>query len=160
MKLKIDPYDPKSVDKAIKQVEQYKVRLNQKEKLLLERLSSMGATNVSISFANAIYNGDNDVNVRVELTDNKATILAEGQAVCFIEFGTGVRYGYGYSGQKPSGIVGIGEFGKGKGSNPKGWWYGHNLHSFGNPPNEGMYKTVQGLAEEILKVAREVFSHD
>lgn len=160
MKIKIDPLDPKSIENAIKQVEEYKVRLKQKEFELLERLSAMGATQVSLRFANAIYSGENDVSVRVELNDNKAVIVAEGQAVCFIEFGTGIRYGFGYSGQKPAGIVGIGEYGKGKGNNPKGWWYGHSEHTYGNPPNEGMYRTVQALSEEILKIAREVFSRD
>lgn len=159
--LTINPFDRKSILKANKYIQEKKATFKAKETELLSRLAFMGATRVSIRFSQAIYGDDHDVVVSTLLYDNQAVIKAQGEDVCFIEFGAGVRYGYGYEGERPEGIVGIGEYGKGKGKNPKGWWYtgkdGKGHHSYGNPPAMAMYKTKVELAEEISTIAREVF---
>ena len=161
MKIEIDPYDSKSIANARKFVETYKNQLKAKENMLLERLSFMGATRVSLGFSQAIYGEDKDFEVSTEVIGNEAIIKVQGESVCFIEFGAGVRYGYGYKGERPEGIVGIGEYGKGKGKNPKGWFYtgkdGKSHHSYGNPPAMVMYNTSLELAESINEIAREVF---
>ena len=151
----------KAYDKAIKFFRDYANNLEKKQQELLERLAFLGATRVSLGFSRAIYGDDIDVKVDVQIKKNKAIIRANGQDVCFIEFGAGIRYGNGYPSNRPEGIVGIGEYGKGHGNDPKGWWYtgkdGSSHHSYGNPPNAVMYNTSLELAEEISKIAREVF---
>ena len=148
-------------DEAIKFFRDYAKDLEKKERMLLERLAFMGATRVSLGFSRAIIEGENDVKVTVDVKQNKAVIIAQGEQVCFIEFGAGIRYGEGYLGNKPEGIVGIGEYGKGKGKNPKGWWYtgndGSSHHTYGNPPNMPLYNASVELAEQIGEIAREVF---
>ena len=160
MKITINPYDGKSIHDALKAVVQYKSWLVLKEKQLLEKLAFMGATRVSLGFARAVYKGDTDITISTRVTGNTAIIQANGEQVAFIEFGAGVRFGYGYQGTRPEGIVGIGEYGKGKGKNPKGWWYtGANgsEHTYGNPPAQALYTTVVELAESITDIAKEVF---
>ena len=162
MRIVINPLDPKSIKKAQKQVLAYKTWLESKEKELLERLAMYGATRVSLGFARAIYDAQgHDIQVSAEVVGNKARIIAQGEDVCFVEFGAGIRYGQGYQGEKPVGIVGIGEYGKGKGKNPKGWWYtgndGKGHHTYGNPPAMVMWKTSVELQEIIGDIAREVF---
>lgn len=150
----------KAYDEAIKKVNDYAKKLEKLERELLERLAFMGATKVSLGFARAIFEGENDVKVTAEVKGNKAVIIAQDEQVCFIEFGAGIRYGNGYLGERPEGIVGIGEYGKGKGKNPKGWWYtgsDGSHHTYGNPPNMVMYRTSLELAEAITEIAREVF---
>lgn len=161
MKIQLDPLDPKSVENAIKQIEQYKKWLVKKEDELLRRLEFLGATKVSMGYARAIYGQDKDIKVSTIIFGNTLVIQAQGKDVCFVEFGAGIRYGNGYLGNRPEGIVEIGEYGKGKGKNPKGWWYtgddGSSHHSYGNPPAMVMYKTSLELAEAITEIAREVF---
>lgn len=160
MKLVINPYDRKSILKAKKKIDAYQNKFKAMETELLERLAFMGATKVSLGFARAIYDEGNDVQVSTLIYGNTAVIKAQGEDVCFIEFGAGVRYGYGYPGERPEGVVGIGEYGKGKGKNPKGWWYsknGSSHHTYGNPPAMVMYNTSTELAEQITEIAREVF---
>ena len=160
MKITINPYDENSIKKAYNDVIKYKTWLERKEKELLERLASIGATQVSLGYARAIYKGDKDITVSIDVSGNRAVIMASGQSVAFIEFGAGIRYGNGYPGERPPGIVDIGEYGKGKGNNPKGWWYtGSNgsEHTYGNPPAGVMWRTTCELAEEISSIAKEVF---
>lgn len=148
----------KSVGKAIREIEKYKAWVAQKEAELRSRLAMMGATVASIQFARAIYNGSNDVTVRVDDTGSVAVIYAEGESVAFIEFGAGATYGYGHPLAGKFG-VGPGTYPDGKGhwDNPKGWWYGSGQHSYGNPPAMAMYEAVKEITENVTKIAREVF---
>jgi len=149
----------KSINRGIKELQKYKAWIERKEAELRIRLATLGATVASIQFARALYNGNNDVSVRVDDTGSVAVIYAEGEAVAFIEFGSGVRYGYGHPQAGEFGM-GPGTYPDGKGhwDNPKGWWYGSGQHSYGNPPAMAMYQAVQQMTEEITKIAREVFS--
>ena len=150
-----------SINNAIKELKQYKAWVLRKEAELRLRLASIGATVASIQFARAIYNGTNDVTVRVDDTGSVAVIYAEGESVAFIEFGSGAKYGYGHPlapelGFGP-GTWSDGPDGKGHWDSDKGWYYGHNQHSYGNPPAQAMYQAVQRMTEEITMIAKEVF---
>lgn len=160
-KIVIDGLSQKNIDSAIKEIRKYKKWVAEKEAELRLRLATLGATVASIQFSRAIYNGTNDVSVRVDNTGSVAVIYAEGQSVAFIEFGSGAKYG---SGHPQAGEFGVGPGtysngpeGKGHWDDPKGWWYGHGQHSYGNPPAMAMYEAVQRITEEVTTIAREVF---
>ena len=163
-KITLNPFDKKSIDDAIKQLTEYKGKLAIKEAKLVERLAHLGATSASLGFSRAIYSGDNDVKVRVELDGNKAIIYADGESVGFIEFGSGAKYGEGHPlngefGTGP-GTWSMGEEGKGHWNDPKGWWFGDGQHTFGNPPAMAMFNAVNTIAEQIAQIVREVWSSD
>ena len=160
-KITIDLTD-KSINSAIKEVRAYKLWVEAKEKELRQKLAAVGATVASIQFSRAIYNGTNDVTVRVDDTGSVAVIYAEGESVAFIEFGSGAKYGYGHPNAGEHG-VGPGTYsdgpdGKGHWDDPKGWWYGHGEHSYGNPPAMAMVSAVQRMTEQLTTIAKEVFS--
>lgn len=150
-----------SINKAIKEVQRYQQWVAEKETELRMRLAMMGATVASIQFARAIYSGSNDISVRVDDTGSVAVIYAEGTALLFIEFGSGAKYGYGHPragefGYGP-GTWSDGPNGKGHWQNENGWWFGSSQHTYGNPPAMAMYKAVQEIAENVTKIAKEVF---
>ena len=148
----------KSINNAMRSLRRYKAWVQRKEDELRSRLLDVGAVVASIRFSRAIYNGTNDVTVRVYDMGKTAAIYAEGQAVAFIEFGSGAKYGYGHPEAGKFG-VGPGTYpGKGHWDDPKGWWYGHSQHSFGNPPAEAMVKARDEMVEQLTQIAREVFS--
>lgn len=149
----------KSIDSALKEVRKYKAWVLEKEKELRQRLAMLGASVASIKFSTAIYNGTNDVTVRVEDDGSTATIYAEGQSVAFIEFGAGAKYGYGHPQAGEFG-VGPGTYPDGKGNwdNPKGWYIPGGEHTYGNPPAQAMYLAVQAITEQVTMIAKEVFS--
>ena len=150
----------KSINKAIKELKVYKLWVLEKEKELRARLAMVGATVASIQFSRAIYDGSNDISVRVDDTGSVAVIYAEGESVAFIEFGAGIKYGYGHPQAGEFG-VGAGTYPDGKGhwDNEKGWWFGDSQHTYGNPPAMAMYDAVQKITEQVTQIAREVFSH-
>lgn len=153
----------KSIKNAIKELRRYEAWILKKEAELRSRLAMLGATVASIKFSRAIYNGTNDISVRVDDTGSVAVIYAEGESVAFIEFGSGKKYGYGHPqagelGFGP-GTYSDGEQGKGHWDNEKGWWYGSGQHSYGNPPAMAMYEAVKEITENVTKIAKEVFSH-
>jgi len=149
----------KSIDSAIKEVRKYKAWVLAKEKELRQRLAMLGASVASIRFSTAIYNGTNDVTVRVEDDGSMATIYAEGESVAFIEFGAGAKHGYGHPQAGEFG-VGPGTYPDGKGNwdNPKGWYIPGGEHAYGNPPAMAMYTAVQTITEQVTIIAKEVFS--
>ena len=164
MKIVIDPFDSKSVSNAIKELDRYKRWVQEKEEILRQRLAHLGATVASVEFSRAIYNGTNDVSVRVDDNGRKATIFAEGSAVLFIEFGSGEKYGGGHPdagkfGYGP-GTWSDGPNGKGKWDDPNGWYFAHGQHSFGNPPAMAMVHARDAMLEQLTAIAREVFNSD
>ena len=159
--IRINGLSEASINAAALELRRYADWVEQKESELRSRLASLGATVASIQFARAVYNGTNDVSVRVDDTGSVAVIYAEGESVAFIEFGSGERYG---SGHPQAGQFGMGPGtwsdgpdGTGHWDNPKGWWYGPGQHSYGNPPAMAMYNAVQAMTEDITQIAREVF---
>lgn len=148
-----------SIGSAVKELKRYAAWVAKKEAELRSRLAILGATVASIQFSRAIYNGSNDVTVRVDNTGSVAVIYAEGESVAFIEFGAGATYGYGHPQAGEFG-VGPGTYPDGKGhwDDPNGWWYGSGQHSYGNPPAMAMVRAVQEITENVTRIAKEVFA--
>ena len=160
----------KDLKKAIQEVEKYEQELLRKEKLLLEKLSLIGVREASVRFTTAMYDGVNDVTVTLEETSKGYSIVANGNAVAFIEFGTGVYHNTSepYPNPRPDGIVGIGEYGQGKGKR-RAWFYkgdpGTNgelqkngvVKTRGNPANMPMWYATEEMKRCILQIAREVW---
>ena len=154
--------DAKDIDRAIKELKQYKQEFLKKEKRLLEALAEIGIKEASVRFTTAMYDGTNDVSVRLDTTHNGYAIVAEGQAVAFIEFGAGVYHNTGepYPNHRPTGIVGIGEYGKGHGKR-KAWGYmddtGELVVTRGNPAGMPMWYASEEIKNQVLRIAKEVF---
>ena len=151
----------KSINEAIKEINRYKKWVDEKTKLLIEKLAIIGAQEASVRFASAMYDGNNDVTVEVSPTDRGWVITASGEAVAFIEFGSGVYHNPGepYPLPRPQGIVGIGEYGKGMGKR-QAWGYydnGELVITRGNPAAMPMWYATEEMRREVLNAAREVF---
>lgn len=129
--------------------------VEEKSEELCQRLASMGAVYASLGFSRAIYNGAADFSITVEPCDGGYKVVAAGSTVLFVEFGSGL-IGYGHP--EPHGF-GPGTYpGKGHWDDPRGWYFAHGQHSFGNPPNAPMYNSVKELEMELERVVREVFA--
>ena len=159
MNIKINPYDKKSVDTAVKAVKKYKRdMLETKCGEFVRRIAEAGREVASMRFDMAQYDGDNDVTVHISGDGNSLKVIANGKAVCFIEFGSGVARGGGYpEDRKPAGIVGLGEYGKGHGATGEPWYYAHGKKSDGNPPAMAMLNARDTMVEMVTQIAREVF---
>lgn len=158
------------IDKAIKELTKYKQEFLTKEQKLMEGLANIGVREASIRFTTAMYDGVNDSSVTLDKTSDGYAIVASGQAVAFIEFGTGVYHNSAepYPNPRPAGVVGIGEYGQGKGKR-RAWYYkgepGTNgevlnngvVKTRGNPAAMPMWYASEEMRRSILQVVREVF---
>lgn len=160
MKIRIT-LSEESIDAAIKQVESFKKDLDRKAQELCKRLADMGAMYAEWNFSGVLYAGDIDYNITVDrLDEHTYAIKASGATVLLMEFGAGVKHGYGHP-QAAEFKMGSGTYpGQKHAFDPNGWWFGEKgnwTHTYGNAPGMPMYNAAQDLRREILDVAREVF---
>ena len=154
--------DASSIDKAIKEVKQFQREFEKKTERFVEGLAKIGLREASVRFTTAMYDGINDSSVSLDPIPNGYAIVAEGSAVAFIEFGAGVYHNTGepYPNPRPPGIVGIGEYGQGKGKR-KAWGYldesGSLVITHGNPAAMPMWYASSEIKNSIVKLAKEVF---
>ena len=163
--------DPDMLEETIRELEGYEREVLVKEQTLLAKLSAIGLQEAKVRFTNAVYDGVNDVDVEEVKIYEGYKIVANGEAVAFIEFGSGVTYNGSSSYaplEKPVGIVGIGEYGQGKGKR-RAWYYkgepGTNgeinekgyVKTRGNPAAMSMWHSSEEMRKALLQVAKEVF---
>ena len=156
---------------VIAKLQNYRVKVHGAGVEIRNRLCDVGAEEARTAFAGAEYAGDLTVDVTTTQNGKVSSVVAKGQGVAFMEFGAGISAGQGYPGERPDGIVGLGEYGDKKGANPKGWIYrglpGNSgipvpnrpgrYRTKGNPPVAGMYAAARKMEEDCAEVAEEVF---
>lgn len=164
MRIIIDPFNPNSVTEAGNLVKQYKKDFLVKEQEFTRRLAEIGFNIAKGTFEIAKYDGTNDVTVRMEKTAKGYNVIADGETVGFIEFGTGIKNrewsGSDLDYTPPS----HGTYGDGHGKQPYGWWFNPNgekgakaIHTYGNPPAEAMLSARDAIVQRVMQIAREVW---
>lgn len=155
------PLSESGIQKIQYELMVYRKWQEEKARELAERLAALGATVASIRFSRAVYTGKKDVEVTVEELPNGYRVKADGESVLFIEFGSGVTYGYGHPEAGEFGM-GPGTYPDGKGhwDDPKGWYLPKSAgggHTFGNPPAMPMYEARKAIEQELPRIVKEVF---
>lgn len=181
MKVVIDLNKEGSLDAAIKKLEQIsKQEMEAFAMDLVEELAKTGADIARVNFSDAEYAGTHTEDVSFKISDNgkKATVYADGDAVLFIEFGTGIyksapvgEYDEIVSGS----VLDHGEYKRKQGANPWGWFYtgspGPNhpsdtqvaygkpntVHTYGNDANSSMYNARLELEKQYEGIVRKVW---
>ena len=162
MKIVINPLDRKSVAAAEKLIRQYRKDFETKEQEFIRRLAEIGVSVAQAGFSRAGYDGVNDVVVSMEKTAKGYSLIASGEAVGFIEFGTGIRYPEWDGGDVEYTPPPHGTYGKGQGKNTYGWWFkqaegGAARHTYGNMPSESLLTARNQMVEQVTAIAREVW---
>ena len=155
------PLSESGIQKIQDELMVYRKWQEEKARELAERLAALGATVASIRFSRAVYTGKKNVEVTVEALPNGYKVKADGESVLFIEFGSGVTYGYGHPEAGEFGM-GPGTYPDGKGpwDDPKGWYLPKSAgggHTFGNPPAMPMYEARKAIEQELPRIVKEVF---
>ena len=162
MKVVINPLDKRSVNAALKMVQQYKKDFEKKEQEFIRRLAEIGVTLAGGIYSVADYDGEHNVSVYLKKTDKGYSVMADGATVGFLEFGTGIRNPEWGGADLPYTPPPHGSYGKGHGKQPYGWWfksqdYGVVMHTYGNPPAEGMLSARNEIIHRVTQIAREVW---
>lgn len=160
------------IEAAIAELREYQERLKRKAEELRERVAYFIAKDASAVFNSATADDligegvvTGSVEVVVENNGNYTLVIASGEDAVFMEFGAGV-YHNGPMGSSPNpwgadlGYT-IGSYGKGNGAKEVWGFYGSDgqLHlTHGVPASMPLYKAVQNVRNDIVRIAKEVFS--
>lgn len=158
------------IDRAIRELAQYKADFTQKVELLREKVAERLADEARSGFTGAIADdlvkgGQRlaDVKVSVDNRGSLTVVVASGEDAVWVEFGTGVYHNSSPgSSPHPSGAelgFTIGSFGKGNGKKETWGFYedGELKLSRGTPATMPMYRAMQTVCNDIKDIAREVF---
>ena len=160
----------REIDRAIRELEQYKQDIIRKTDLLRERVAERLAELSRDGFAGAVVDDllkggqrTAQVDVSIDQRDNVTLVIARGEDAVWVEFGAGVHYN-GSAGASPHpkgselGFT-IGGYGKGMGKKDVWGFYedGELRLTHGTPATMPMYNAVKTVCDEIAEIAREVF---
>lgn len=165
--------DSHSIDKAMREIEQYKQDVVRKTNLLRQLIAERIAEQARGGFASAIVDdllplsgaprGAN-VDVTIDERDNVSVVIASGEDAVWCEFGAGVFHnGAVGSSPHPKGAelgMTIGGYGKGLGAkNVWGFYQDGELKlTHGAPASMPMYNALMSVCADIVDIAREVFN--
>lgn len=168
----------KEIDRAIREVEQFKRDFQSKCQELLRRVAERLAEEAQQGFNGAIVDDltantgsprKASVAVRAENRGDYFAVVADGTDAVWVEFGAGV-YHNGSVGSSPNPLAGnatgvpnppiaIGTFGEN--GKKKAWGFYENGElriTHGTPAAMPMYNAVQTVSREVIEIAREVFA--
>ena len=165
-----------SIDSAIRQLESFQKSIEEKTDLFRQRLAEEISEKADAGYMSVYQKGvflkskvglleQTDVTVSVkEDGANTTIVVAQGEDVCFVEFGTGVFHnGAAGSSPHPKGAelgMTIGSYGHGLGKR-KAWGYrgenGSIIVTHGIPASKALYNATLDVAMKADKIAREVF---
>ena len=153
-----------STKAALKQLNAYRKSLDDKLKEVCRRLAEIGMAEAQIHYneANAnVEEGNGNVSVSIAPTESGYKIVASGEDVYFIEFGTGNSAGmfYGDGMQNVSVPVYPGSYSKDHAQmySTHGYWFYHGHIMSSTDSYMPMYWAGKAIRDNIEKVAREVF---
>ena len=159
------------IDRAIRELAQYKAEFTRKVELLRERVADRLAVEAQSGFNGAVVDdliegGQKfaDVKVSVNNRGNLSVVIADGKDAVWVEFGAGVYHNSSPgSSPHPNGAelgFTIGDYGHGRGKQQM-WKFknddGELVWTHGTPASMPMYKAVQTVCNDIQSIAREVF---
>lgn len=156
----------KSIQNAIKELNQYKDGLWRKNQILVDKLSKIGLEVVQQTMESVPDKEKGSY--YTEILNNSqgdiigAVVRLSGDSVLFLEFSAGITYGTD-SYPLPSGSrYGVGTYpGQTHAFDKNGWWYidkrGEKHHSYGNRAYMPMYHAEQAIIIQIRTIAKEVF---
>lgn len=159
------------IDKAIKELEEYKKDIKRKTSLLQDRIAKRIEEEADKGFASAVVDDfvrggyqKPDVTVNYTTQGDISVIVAQGEDAVWVEFGAGV-YHNGNLGSSPHprgselGMT-IGGYGQGKGKQ-RSWGFKDadgTLHvTRGTPAQMPLEKAVLSVLDELPQMAKEVF---
>lgn len=159
------------IDRAIRELAQYKAEFTRKVELLRERVADRLAVEAQSGFNGAVVDdliegGQKfaDVKVSVNNRGNLSVVIADGKDAVWVEFGAGVYHNCSPgSSPHPNGAelgFTIGSFGSGRGKQQM-WKFknddGERVWTHGTPAAMPMYRAVQTVCDDIQSIAKEVF---
>jgi hypothetical protein len=168
MEIRVNPFSIESIDNALALLSTFTESTLDKVDELIALMVEEGEY-VALAKCLPAESGETSDSILSEskvtgLRHNRYGYIIAGGAAIWLEFGTGVYYPDNYPGEKPSGIVAHGEYGKkeNKGSTGDPWFYydekqGRFRITRGLPARAFMWQTATHLRNHFPELARKVW---
>lgn len=169
----IDPLSEKSLDKAIRELQQYRLWVFTKRRELQQKLSDELEKQLNERFNSAWYDDLTEGGtrapifvVKISQGNLKSVAMVVGEEAVFVEFGAGV-YHNGSAGSYPhpmaeeAGAAAIGTLGKGKGSRKVWGFYdekGQLRLTRGTAAQMPALQAAMWLKDNVERIAKTVFT--
>ena len=173
--IKVDIFNPKSIQECIKQIESYRDDLPRKCQEICQRLCEIGQQTALVAIQESPQG--RAVTLRMDIDPSqigcKAILIGTGKTVTDdkgrtynlllgIEFGSGIKYNPTENPLASDFSMGVGTFpGQTHAKDPRGWHYldkdGNWKHSYGVKATMPFYKAMTDIYRNINKVVKEVF---
>lgn len=172
MRIRVNVLDRDSINDAIAQINGYKKSLNSKIESILTELTAMGQRIVETQYSiGQIVNGIGEFETRpeyemfevyCEVGGNNAMIIAEGENVVFLEFGTGVATTDTTAEMETEGLPPIyeGSWSETEGTGVfarHGYWHYNGVLYMGTVATQGFYFASKEIKQRAVEVAKRVF---
>ena len=159
MTVDVNIFDYASVKKAADRLKDYSDEFDEKATEVCRRLAEIAKFRFIREFYRVHYDGNDDTKIDTDPIQGGYRLRASGQAVLFIEFGSGaIGGGHPDAGPYGPGTWSDGPNGKGHWQDQDGWYYAHGQKSIGNPPAAGMYWAEQEVKASVNRISDEVFA--
>jgi len=159
LNIKVDVFDPQSIIEAKKKIIFYSRIFNAKVEKIVEELTKLGTEIVDYQ-----YNlSHEEYDVSCIVNGNSSMIIAEGQNVMFLEFGTGVYTEDTTDEMETEGLPPIfaGSYsqteGRGHFRPDHQYWYYNRVKYQGTLPTRGFYFASREIKEQAVDIAVKVF---
>ena len=159
MKIKVNVFDPDSINDALIRVRSYRDSLRQKAEEISSRLAVRGMQVVEYQYESS----HEDFEVSCITNGNSSMIIAEGSNVLFLEFGTGVYTEDHSSEMEAEGLPPIfaGSYSQTEGMGhfrpDHQYWYYEGIKYAGTLPTQGFYFASKEIKEQAVEIAKKVF---
>lgn len=148
---------PASCNKALKELEKYQKEIKPRLDEVCKRIAEVGRDEAQ-HFFDMAENGNGGTAVSVSKIDNGYSVIAEGEKVYFVEFGTGdaVTGSHGFQTSVPIYSGSYSETHEQKYS-VYGYWYYGGEKLTETPIYAPMFHAEKKMREEMPRIVREVF---
>lgn len=158
MKIKLR-LTPESIDNAIAELKKYSINLQDKANEIARELAYLGRNVVDTHYAQSheLYV------LYVDVVENTAMVIAVGDNVVFLEFGTGVYADDHTEGMETEGLPPIygGAWSQSEGMGhfrpDHQYWYYEGIKYQGTLPMQGFYFASKEIQNRAVEIARQVF---
>lgn len=158
---------PSNVDAAIRELQTYEKDLKEKCAAYGQALKQFGLTKLKVHLLPHIDSGETIGSITAIDASSGNTVrfrlCVTSEAILFLEFGAGIKYSSATHPKAGEFGYGPGTYpGKGHWNDPNGWWYqdedGNWHHSYGQAASQPVYLTSLEMREQIVTLAKQVFS--
>lgn len=150
--------DVQSIDAAIKELRSFQRWVEERLDVLCQRLAEVAKTEIAVGRG---YTEGGEVEVYTLPVQNGYQVVAAGEAVFFLEYGTGTLAGTGeYLGVPPVSTH-PGSYSDSMGAGTYSEWVNNGMvgvYKYTHAPRSGMYYGMKAAKESIMQIAKEVFA--